>query len=759
MPSEVFAERILRHLQAKGYKPRRLEELCDLMDIARDEQGDFHDTCKALMKSGRIVMGSRNALIPAPPPAKVTGTYRGNIRGFGFVIPDPPASHADLYVPVGCAGGAITGDRVLAAVKKRGKRGDSMLYEGRIISIVERGQSRFVGELRRQLRKWFVVPDGQALHSPILVPDAGSKNAREGDQVVVEITRYPSEGVEARGVLVKVLGRRGRPGVDTLSIIEQYQLPGDFPKKALDEARKVVADFDESPSAEEREDLRELTTITIDPNDAKDFDDAISLTKNKDGTTELGVHIADVSHFVTPGGALDKEARERANSIYLPRVVIPMLPEVLCNGACSLQEGEMRLTKSALITYDAKGKVKRARVANTIIRSTKRLTYDQATRILDGKTGRTSAKIVSLLREMERLAKRIRGRRIREGMLVLELPERELVFDDAGTPTDVVPTDTSFSHTIIEMFMVEANEAVARLLLELKTPYLRRTHDDPKESSDGTLVRFVRALGFTIPDGPDRFALQALLDRVRGKKTAFAVNLAVLRSMQQAEYSPQIVGHYALASKHYCHFTSPIRRYPDLTIHRLIDRHIREALSRSRRRKSADDDAAVAELGTHCSARERRAESAERELRLVMTLRLMEKHVGELFEGIVTGVANVGVFVQIERYMVDGLLRFDALPDDWWEVDSPRGAVVGQRSGRKITVGDRLKVQIISVPLPTRRLELGLPTQTKAASAGRGKKVQVRATSKKHSQRTNTSKTRKVGRGRSKPPRRGSRRR
>ncbi|MCH8966772.1 MAG: RNB domain-containing ribonuclease, partial [Planctomycetes bacterium] len=332
MPSDRLAERILKFFQADAYQPKQVAQLARAMGIGQDEQGDFHDACKALMKTGRIVLGSGAALMLPPMPGKVIGSFRGNRRGFGFVIPDTPNAHGDLYVPTGATGGAITGDTVCARVKKRGKRHGKMLYEGRIVSVLKRGHSRFVGELCRQLGRWFVVPDGNTFHLPIAVSDAGAKRAKPGDQVVVEIVQYPDEDTEARGVIIKVLGRRGDPGVDTLSVIEQYGLPGEFAEDVLQAAREAVASYDVNTALEQREDLRRETVITIDPVDAKDFDDAISISRLSGGTVELGIHIADVAHFVREEDPLDIEAKRRSNSVYLPGTVIPMLPEVLSNG-------------------------------------------------------------------------------------------------------------------------------------------------------------------------------------------------------------------------------------------------------------------------------------------------------------------------------------------------------------------------------------------------------------------------------------------
>ena len=730
MPSQAFAERILKFVQAKGYKPQQVHELAEAMGIGEDEHGDFHAACKALMKTGRIVLGSRNALMLPPPPGKIVGTFRGNPRGFGFIVPDTPNAHGDLYVPAPATGGAITGDTVSARVVKRGRRGGKMLYEGRGLEILKRGQSRFVGELRREVGRWFVVPDGNTLHVPIMVGDPGAKNAQAGDQVVVELTRYPeAERPEARGAIVKILGPRGKPGVDALSIIEQFQLLVEFDEEVLEAARAVTAAYDPKTAVREREDLRKETIITIDPPDARDFDDAISVTRNRDGTMELGVHIADVAHFVQEGGVLDVEAQGRSTSVYLGRTVIPMLPELLSNGVCSLQERQTRLTKSVFVTYDRRGKVKRARVANSVIRSTKRLSYPQVTKILEGQAGRVSAKVVALLADMEKLARLIRRRRLGEGMLVLDLPEVELVYDDEGAVCDVKPADTGFSHTIIEMFMVEANEAVARLLADQKVPFLRRIHDEPRELTKGELRQFLGALGHVLPAEADRFALQALLDRTRGRNEAYAVHLAILRSMQQAEYSPLAMGHYALASDNYCHFTSPIRRYPDLTVHRLLEAYVRGTFDVAEGRRHVPTGERVQELGNLCSTSERRAEAAERELKMVGVLRLLQERLGDAFGGVVTGVANVGIFVQLDRYLAEGLLRFDHLFDDWWEVDASVGSVIGERSGYRITVGDRLRVVITRVHLPTRRLELalaeppaeGTPSRCRERAHGRGK--------------------------------------
>jgi ribonuclease R len=739
MAKTRFTDQILRHLAREGYRPQKMRKLAREMGIADAEYGDFREAVKALMKAGRVVMGSASALTLPDPAGRIVGRFRANPRGFGFVIPELANSHGDLFVPPGSTRGAMTGDTVAAQVRKRGRRDGRLMYEGRVVEIIERGQSRFVGELCRELRRWFVRPDGNTLHVPILVGDPRAKQAREGDQVVVEIVEYPRDGADARGVITEVLGKRGDPGVDTQSIVHQYQLPQEFPPSALEQARHVVAEYDADAAAGGREDLRDLTIITIDPEDARDFDDAISVTNRQDGTLELGVHIADVSQFVRPGSPLDKEARERANSVYFPRLVIPMLPEVLSNGLCSLQEGQTRLTKSAFITYDSQGRRASSRFANTIIRSTKRLTYDQAVRILSGKIGRTSRKVVALLRQMESLARTVHERRLNDGMLVLDLPEVEVTFDDEGQVVGVEPADTSFPHTIIEMFMVEANEAVAELFAGLGVPALRRVHPPPDAAAIQPLNRFLKALELSPIKSLDTVSLRPLLENVRNRPEAYAVNLAVLRSLEQAVYEPTMMGHFALASEHYTHFTSPIRRYPDLTIHRLLDAYVRRDLKKRRRPPDVPSLEECQELGVRCSRNERRAEAAERELKLVHVLRLLERHVGEDYEGIITGVANFGLFVELPKYLVEGLLRFSDLVDDWWEVDSEAGCVIGQRTGRRLKIGDSVHVAIAAIDLADRELNLVLadergrreaksvrPTRAGKRASGRGKKTKTR---------------------------------
>ncbi|MGH7213359.1 MAG: ribonuclease R family protein, partial [Tepidisphaeraceae bacterium] len=522
-------------------------------------------------------------------------------------------------------------------------------------------------------------------------------------------------------------------------VIIGFNLPGEFLEAVKNQARHAVDTFDPNSERAHRFDLSDEVICTIDPDDAKDYDDAISLRRLDGGRVELGVHIADVAHFVPRESALDLEARKRGNSTYFPGHVIPMLPEVLSNGVCSLQEGVPRLCKSVFITYDADAKPVGTKFANTIITSRQRLRYKEAQDIIDSAPavyhpdGARAIKdypeeVIELLGEMNALAKRLQKRRRQQGQVVLNLPEVELVLDEEGKVVGTRQEDTSFTHTLIEMFMVEANEAVARLLESVDVPFLRRVHPGPQTDDNERLRHFIQVAGYKLPKVMDRKAIQGILEQVKGKPEEFAINLAILKSLTRAEYSPEPVGHYALASDAYSHYTSPIRRYADLTIHRLLDSYLR-----AREAAHAEDDGAgtirrkgrggrkgmidpediidyddLVTLGKQISFTERRSEDAERELRQVKILELLSGRIGELFEGVVTGITNFGIFIQIREYLVDGLIRYEDLMDDWWDVDERSGVIRGQRTGTRIGIGDVCKVIVVRVDVPRRELDLSV---------------------------------------------------
>ncbi|MDB5293920.1 MAG: rnr [Phycisphaerales bacterium] len=733
--AEPLRNRILTHLRSEEYRPQPPEGVAEQLQLTEAHKYHaFRDALRELMHEGRVVMGARGALMlptQLEPHDEFTGSYRHNKRGFGFVVPTDPSSREDLFIPEGQNNGAITGDIVRAKITSRGQKDGKAMYSGRVTEIVERTQRKFTGSLIRTGHEWTVLPDGNTFTQPILTPDAATRHIKPGTKVVVELTSYPDEYTRAQGVITEVLGKAGEKDVDLRSVIVQFNLPEKFPETVAEEARQAIAAFNPEEERGHRLDLTNELICTIDPDDAKDYDDAISLRQLPSGNWELGVHIADVSHFVPAGSALDEEAFARGNSCYFPGFVIPMLPEILSNGVCSLQEGVPRLCKSCFITYDEHAQPIATKFHNTVIKSAKRLRYREAQAILDNaeviphpegprSVDEYPAEVVELLHQMNALARRLQKRRLAQGQIVLDLPEVELILDQDGKVIDAVPEDTSFTHTLIEMFMVEANEAVARLLDSMGLPLLRRVHPDPEIPNTERLRTFVQVSGFKLPKQLDRKAIQALLQHVRGKPEAFAVNLAVLRSLTRAEYSPEPVGHFALASEHYCHFTSPIRRYADLTVHRLLDAYFaaRDRTphngARGGRKKVKIDLEQVpsfdelVEIGRHISFTERRAADAERELRQIKLLELLKDKIGEVFNGVVTGITNFGVFVQIQAYLVDGLIRYENLMDDWWTVDEKAGVIRGERTGAKIGIGDVVKVYVVRVDVPRRELDLAI---------------------------------------------------
>ena len=755
--SKQIQERILNHLKSEQYQPTKPRRLAHELNLSGEAHyPTFRDALLELRREGRVTIGAKGAVVlPSQRVGRgadggIVGTYRHNQRGFGFVVPND--SHEDLFIPEGENAGAITGDKVRAKITSTGQKDGRTIYSGRVTEIVERTHKRFAGTLQKLAGQWVVIPDGNTFTDPINAPDAGSRHIKPGTKVVIELTSYPGDdGQRAQGVITEVLGQAGEKDVDLKSVIVQFNLPEDFPDDVKDQARTSVDSFDPEEERANRLDLTDEVICTIDPDDAKDYDDAISLKRLAGGGWELGVHIADVSRFVEEETPLDLEARERGNSTYFPGFVIPMLPGILSNGVCSLQEGVPRLTKSAFITLDEDGHPTGTRFANSIIKSRKRLRYTEAQDIIDGKAqirhpegARTlndyDREVIALLHDQDELARIIQKRRKKAGQLTLELPEVELVLDEEGKVVDAVPEDTSFTHTIIEMFMVEANEAVARLLDSLDVPFLRRIHPEPEVADAQRLRHFAQVTGYQLPKDMDRHALQTLLEKVRGKPEGFALNMAVLRSLTRAEYSPETIGHYALASEHYTHFTSPIRRYADLHIHRLLDAYFQATgatfsggpkgrVRGGRKSKPVLDDIPtyddLVELGKHISFTERRSEEAERELRKVKILELLKNHIGEEFNGVVTGITNFGVFVQITEWLVDGLIRYEDLLDDWWDVDERSGQIRGERTGRRIGIGNVVKVVVVKVDVPRRQLDLRI-TEVKGqpgppATGGPGK--------------------------------------
>jgi ribonuclease R len=645
----------------------------------------------------------------------VVGVFRRAAGGYGFVRPlesAPGDRSADIHIAASASLDAASGDTVRVRLSKsRDVRRPGL--SGEIVEVVKRRTTRFVGSYFEKAAAGWVQIDGTGFARPVPVGDPGAKGLHPGDKVVVELVKFPTHLRDGEGVVVEVLGKPGDVGVDTATVIHEFGLPGPFPEAALLDARAQAERFDES-IPDGRRDLADRVIVTIDPVDARDFDDAISLERVERGHWLLGVHIADVSHFVRDGSPLDQEARTRGTSVYLPDRVIPMIPEIVSNNLASLQPGKIRYARTCWIEFTPDGVPVHSAVESTAIKSRRRFTYEEVDLFLgDPETPAVEmpAEVRALLGRMRDLARILRARRMARGSLQLEMPEVKIDLDRDGRVSGAHVVENTESHQIIEEFMLAANEAVASALAVAGAGFLRRIHPAPDPRKLRQLTEFVSELGFEVDSLESRFELQRLLDMARGKPEEHAVHYAVLRSLSRAAYGPQEDGHYALASDCYCHFTSPIRRYPDLTIHRAL-----EALAKGRR-PPADG---LVQLGAECSDLERRAESAERELVKLKLLHFLEGKVGEEMDAVITGVEAFGLFVQGLALPAEGLVPLDTLPDDTYRYDRASHTLSGRRPGQTFRLGDRVRVAVDRVDLDRRELNLRLVGRHRRPKGGSG---------------------------------------
>lgn len=736
MPETTLEQRLLEYVQRPTYRPVKPKVIAKKLELAEKQLPEFRRAIRQLIKAGQLSYGDKHLLkvvgavvapakqVPdtelsideAPPASKtrkaaksaslpadrVIGTFRRKEKGFGFVRPRSALPGGlpmqDLYIAGDMAGDASSGDLVLVRMLDRGRAGFGP--RGAIVEVLERDTHQFVGTYFERAGSSFVQIDGTLFAQPVFVGDPGAKNAQPDDKVVIEMIRFPSQARHGEGVITDVLGKRGEAGVDTLSIIHEYNLPGDFPEEVLQNSREEAERFLEEV-ADERLDLTKSTIITIDPVDARDFDDAISLERAADGGWRLGVHIADVSHFVKPKTPLDHEAYNRATSIYLPDRVIPMLPEIISNSLASLQPDRVRYTKTCFIEYSPEGLPLHSEVHNSAIKSCRRFAYEEVDEYLadpEAWRAKLTPAVHKLLADMHKLAMMLRARRMQRGSLELSMPEVKVDLDKHGRVVGAHRVENTESHQIIEEFMLAANEAVAETIHAKGWPFLRRIHGAPDPRKLKALTEFVNSLGIPTDSLESRFELQAVLKQVADKPEQQAVNYAVLRSMQRAVYGPEADGHFALASDCYCHFTSPIRRYPDLTIHRLID------LILSHRKPHQDFDALVIS-GEHCSEREQNAESAERELKKLKLLNYLSERIGEQLDAVVTGVEEYGLFVMGLELPAEGLVHATTLADDYYRYDARSHTLTGHRSGNTYRLGDRIRVEVARVDLDRRELD------------------------------------------------------
>lgn len=675
------------------------EELARTMAVGPDRRTRFLELLDTLESDGVLVQ-TRTGRYGLPERMNlVVGTLDGHPGGFGFVVPDREDQGPDIYVPAESLGGAMHGDRVIARPGRR-KRPGAKNPEGEVIRILKRANHRVVGTLERKKHFGFVAPDERRLGHDIFVAKEDLQGAGNGDRVVVDILEWPQGRHGPTGRIVRTLGRVGDPEADTLAIIYKHDLRTDFPPEALRQGRAVPASVSPQDLAG-RLDLRDRLVVTIDGEDARDFDDAVSVEVGPSPGVRwrLGVHIADVDHYVTEGSPLDREARRRGCSTYLVGRVIPMLPEGLSNGICSLNPRVDRLTVSVSMDFDDQGKLIRYSIEPSVIRSAERMTYTNVHRLLAGERGgdlKGYEPLLESFRAMERLARRLQQRRTSRGSIDFDFPEARVILDRQGRVTDLRREPRTIAHQIIEEFMLAANETVAGHCERLDVPALYRIHEEPDPEDLTELNRILALFGHKLRlSGKVRsMDVQAVLNAVRDRPEATLVGRLVLRTLKQARYSPRNTGHFGLAAPVYTHFTSPIRRYPDLVVHRILKALVSEG--EPDRKRSRRLTRALPNIARIASARERVSEEAERDSVDLRRAEYMSRHLEEVFAGKVSGVTSFGFFVELEN-TAEGLVHVSRLTDDYYIFDEKHYALVGERSRRAFRFGDEVRVRVVKV--------------------------------------------------------------
>ncbi|TWT53057.1 Ribonuclease R [Rubripirellula amarantea] len=702
-----LADRVMRFVVSPDYRPCKPKQIAAELGLD-DEYREVRRTVKQLVLEGRLVYGSNHLVYSSGSVGGAADSIRGTFRralggGFGFVRPNHAEDGADIpedyFVPPGKTMGALEGDLVEIKIRP-GRRGED---EAVVSKILERARRQFTGTFRLSGKTPVVFLDGTPYDKPVSVGDVRGLPLENDDKVFVEMVDFPDdEGEGGEAVILERLGSSKNPAIDTLSIMRQYGLPDEFPEAVINEARQRADEFNDEAVPEGRKDLTKLLTITIDPFDARDFDDAISLEREP-GRWRLWVHIADVSHFVQVGGKIDEEARKRATSVYLPDRVVPMIPEIISNHLASLQPDKMRLVKTVEIEMLDDLTVTHTEVHNAAIHSDMRLNYEQVDQFLaapDNFTEKWGQEVCDLLARMHKLAMQIRKARFKAGSLSMDMPDIKLDMDKQGKVKGAYRVEHTESHQIIEEFMLAGNQAVATWLDDLKLGFLHRIHSPPERRKLRQLTMFVNDLGIKVDSLESRFEIQRVLDTVAGTPLEDAVNFAVLKSMNKAVYGPQAEGHYALDMEHYCHFTSPIRRYPDLTVHRLVQRLLDGE-------KTPDDAfATLLKLGHHCSDMERNAQKAERELIELKLLHFLKKHIGETMEAIISRVFADGLNARCVKLPVDGFIPVTTLPSDKYRFERRGNMLIGFKEGNRFRLGDQLTVKIVKVDLQERQLFL-----------------------------------------------------
>lgn len=687
-------EAIVDFMKEQAYKPMNIKELERVFSVKKTDVKNFKKIVDEIEREGAIVKTRTNRYGIPDKMGLVTGKFQGHQKGYGFVIPYDEGK--DIFVPSSALNGAMNGDRVVVKIIKQANT--EKKCEGEIIRVLERANSKVIGTFENSRNFGFVVPEEKRIYQDIFIPKNCKKEAETGDVVIAEITQWPDKRRNPEGKIVDILGKKGEKGIDILTIIKKNNLPEEFPQKVESYAENIPEKIPDK-EYERRMDLRNMLTVTIDGEDAKDLDDAVSLKKLPDGSYYLGVHIADVSYYVKEKNPLDKEALKRGTSVYLIDRVIPMLPKKLSNGICSLNPNTDRLTLSCFMKIDGNGKVIEHNIVESIIRSNERMTYTDVTKILKGdkETIEKYGNLVDTFKLMEELCRILNKKRMMRGAIDFDFEECKITLNELGVPIKIEPYERGISNRIIEEFMLVCNETIAEHMFWTTLPFVFRVHENPDEEKLMHFNEFIHNLGYIVRWGKDVHpkTLQDIIEKVKGKKEETVVSTLMLRSMKQARYSPECIGHFGLAAKYYCHFTSPIRRYPDLIIHRIIKEFINGQLTDNRIKRLVKE---VDYAARQSSDMERLAQEAEREVDDLKKAEYMSTRIGEEFNGIISSVTNFGMFVEIPN-TIEGLVHISTLEDDYYVYDEKHLSLIGERTRNIYKLGDEVRIYVSKVDL------------------------------------------------------------
>lgn len=692
-------ETMLALLNDPTYVPMKLKELAMLLNLSRDQRDELREVMESLEQDGKVILTKRGKY-KIPSAEFLTGTFSGTAKGFGFVTVEGRPD--DIYIPYDKVKDAMHGDRVqIVAEPARGGR----RAEGTVVKVLERANQTLVGYYQKSKNFGFVIPDNQKIGEDVFIPQGKDMGAVTGHKVIVKLTDYGGERKKPEGEIVEIIGHVNDPGTDILSIVKAYGIPDEYPQEVMEQIEHIPDEVQEAEKVG-RKDIRDWQTVTIDGEDAKDLDDAITISREDFGY-RLGVHIADVSHYVREGSPLDREALKRGTSVYLVDRVVPMLPHKLSNGICSLNQGVDRLALSCIMDIDPHGKVLRHEVAETLIRVDRRMTYTAVNAIITDRDPAVMAEydgFVEMFDCMKELADILRDKRSQRGSIDFDFPETKILLDEKGHPTEIKPYERNSATKIIEDFMLMANETIAEDYYWQEIPFLYRTHDNPDPEKMKRLGIFINNFGYSLHLQNGEVhpkEIQKLLTKIEGTEEEALISRLTLRSMKQAKYMPICGGHFGLAARYYTHFTSPIRRYPDLQIHRIIKENLHGNLTGKR---ISHYDSILTEVSIQCSQTERRADEAEREVVKMKKCEYMSKRVGQIYEGVISGVTNWGFYVELPN-TVEGLVRVSDLYGDYYLFSEEKMELRGERSGRIYRLGQKVKVTVSGTDKLTRTVD------------------------------------------------------